>query len=133
MDNIKTDDKNKMNADDKNSILTSTKKLLNIAKEDTSFDLDIILNINSVFMILHQMGVGPEECYHIDDANNTWDEFLVERKDLEAVKTYIALKIKPTFDPPQNSTLANAIAEQVKELEWRLNFRCDCEKDDISP
>ena len=36
------------------SILTSIKKLLGIAEEYTSFDTDIIIHINSVFMILNQ-------------------------------------------------------------------------------
>lgn len=45
------------------SILTSIKKLLSIAVEDKSFDQDIIININSVFMILNQIGVGPEKLF----------------------------------------------------------------------
>ena len=43
------------------SILTSIKKLLGIAEEYTQFDVDIIKHINTVFMILTQMGVGPPE------------------------------------------------------------------------
>ena len=49
------------------SILTSTKKLLGITEEDISFDLDIIMHINSVFAILTQMGVGPDEGFYIED------------------------------------------------------------------
>ena len=41
------------------SILTSIKKLLGIDESYTHFDVDIIMHINSVFMTLRQLGVGP--------------------------------------------------------------------------
>ena len=41
------------------SILTSIKKLLGITEDYEQFDTDIIIHINSVFMILTQIGVGP--------------------------------------------------------------------------
>ena len=41
------------------SILTSVKKLLGLTEEYTAFDADLIMHINSVLMILRQMGVGP--------------------------------------------------------------------------
>ena len=43
------------------SILTSVKKLLGLTEEYTAFDADLIMHINSVLMILRQMGVGPQE------------------------------------------------------------------------
>ena len=49
------------------SILTSIKKMLGITDEYTQFDADIIMHINSVFMILNQLGVGPDECFTIED------------------------------------------------------------------
>ena len=42
------------------SILTSVKKLLGIAEECEDFDADIVMYLNSVFMVLTQMGVGPK-------------------------------------------------------------------------
>ena len=41
------------------SILTSIKKMLGITEEYEHFDSDLIIHINSVFMILTQLGVGP--------------------------------------------------------------------------
>ena len=49
------------------SILTSIKKLLGIAEEYEHFDADLIMHINSVFMILTQLGVGPSEGFRITD------------------------------------------------------------------
>lgn len=43
------------------SILTSIKKLLGIGEDDTSFDTDILLHINSTFSVLTQLGIGPKE------------------------------------------------------------------------
>ena len=43
------------------SILTSIKKMLGIDEEYTHFDADVIMDINSVLMILTQLGVGPAE------------------------------------------------------------------------
>ena len=42
------------------SILTSVKKLLGLTEEYAAFDTDLIMHINSVLMILNQMGVGPQ-------------------------------------------------------------------------
>ena len=104
------------------SILTSIKKMLGITKEDTNFDDDIIMHINSVFMTLTQLGVGPLEGFYIEDANATWDEFIPDLNKLQAVKTYMFLKVKIVFDSSSmgSATLA-AYERQIQELEWRLN------------
>lgn len=105
------------------SILTSIKKLLGITEEYTHFDADIIIHINTVFMTLHQMGVGPEEGYRITDESDVWDDYIEEDDNLEAVKTYVYLKVKMIFDPPQGGATAEAYRQTISELEWRLNFQ----------
>ena len=107
------------------SILTSIKKLLGITEEYENFDQDIIMHINSAFMILNQLGVGPKSGFSISDKSSTWDEFIPESSNLEAVKTYIHLKVKLMFDPPISSTVIEAIKSQINELEWRLNVSVD--------
>ena len=107
------------------SILTSIKKLLGITEEYENFDQDIIMHINSAFMILNQLGVGPKSGFSINDKSSTWDEFIPERSNLEAVKTYVHLKVKLMFDPPLSSTVIEAIKSQINELEWRLNVSVD--------
>lgn len=109
------------------SILTSIKLLLGITEEDTSFDPQIIMHINTVLMTLRQLAVGKPEAFRIEDAETTWVDFLGDSEDLEAVKTYVYLKVKMVFDPPSNSTLYNACKEQAAELEWRLNIEADQE------
>ena len=107
------------------SILTSIKKLLGITEEYENFDQDIIMHINSAFMILNQLGVGPKSGFSINDKSSTWDEFIPESSNLEAVKTYVHLKVKVMFDPPLSSTVIEAIKSQINELEWRLNVSVD--------
>lgn len=108
------------------SILTSIKKLLGIAEEYEHFDNDIIMHINSVFMILTQLGVGPSKGFMITDSSASWDDFLPEDKGkLEAVKTYMYMKVKLMFDPPTSSAAMEATNRIVSELEWRLNVAVD--------
>lgn len=102
------------------SILDSIKQLLGIDKNDDNFDKELIVYINGALMILNQLGVGPETGYSITDENNTWDEFLLDRKDLEAVKSDVYLRVRLIFDPPQNSFLVKAIEDQIKEYDWRI-------------
>ena len=102
------------------SILTSIKKLLGISEEYTNFDADIIMHINDVLMTLNQLGVGPKEGFKIQDDYSTWDEFLGDTINLEAVKTYVYLKVRLVFDPPTRSAAIDAIERKVSELEWRL-------------
>lgn len=110
------------------SILTSVKKLLGIAEEYTAFDPDIIMSINSVFAILEQLGVGPDGGFSITDSSTTWNDYFGASEDIEqneAVKNYIALKVKLMFDPPTSSTVMQATTNLTSELEWRLNVACD--------
>ena len=105
------------------SILDSVKAMLGITPEQTHFDQDIIMHINSVFVILQQIGVGPKEGFTITDSSATWDEYITEDDDLDAVKTYMYLKVKLLFDPPLSSSVLEANKQLINELEWRLNVQ----------
>lgn len=104
------------------SILTSIKKLLGITEEYTNFDADIIMHINSVFMILNQLGVGPAEGFRIEDDSAAWGDYITETDNLDAVKSYMHLKVKLLFDPPLSSAVMEAMKQTINELEWRLNL-----------
>lgn len=103
------------------SILTSIKKLLGITEDYEHFDQDIIMHINSVFMILTQMGVGPADGFHIEDDSAIWSDFTSDLKVLESVKSYIYLKVRLLFDPPTSSSVLDSTNRMISELEWRLN------------
>lgn len=107
------------------SILTSIKKLLGMPEEYTAFDQDIIMHINSVFMILKQLGVGPEEGFYIEDKSAIWEDYIEDPLEWHAVKTYIYAKVRLIFDPPQNSAHINCLEKTIAEFEWRLNFEAE--------
>lgn len=110
------------------SILTSIKKVLGIHEEDTSFDVDLIMHINTVFMILRQMGIGPSKGFNISGSYDNWSDYLSDSILIESVKTYVALKVKLMFDPPASSAIIEAINRTITELEWRLNVQADYAK-----
>ena len=105
------------------SILKSTKKILGVAEDYTVFDLDIITHINSAFSTLTQLGVGPTVGFMIDDESEVWDDFIDVDLDPQynSVKSYVFLKVRQLFDPPQTSYLITAVEKQIQELEYRLN------------
>lgn len=107
------------------SILTSIKKLLGITEKYEHFDADIIMHINSVFMILTQMGVGPSEGFTIEDDTTEWSDYSVDMVPIESVKTYIYLRVRLLFDPPSSSAVIESMNRTINELEWRLNSSVD--------
>ena len=107
------------------SVLISIKKLLGIAEDYKCFDSEIIVHINTAFMTLQQLGVGPEEGFSITGEFDEWKSFLGDSKQLEAVKTYIYLKVRTLFDPPSSTAVLTSYENQIKEYEWRLNVQVD--------
>lgn len=103
------------------SILRSVKEMLMIIKQDTSYDPVIIIHINSVFATLHQAGIGPEEAFAINGEEETWSQFLEDDKRLASIKSYMYLKVRLLFDPPDSSYVQKSFEEQAKEFEYR-NF-----------
>lgn len=103
------------------SILTSIKKLLGLSEDDTAFDADIIMHINSTFSTLIQLGIGPKDGYTITSKTETWGNFIGENKKQQMVVSYIYLRVKLLFDPPQSSVLVQAIKDQINEYEFRLS------------
>lgn len=109
------------------SILSSIKKLLGVPEDYTQFDDDIVMHINTVFLNLTQLGVGPKEGFSIKDGSTCWDEFtdVTSNSQLQAIKSYIYLKVKLLFDPPLSSAVIESTNRMISELEWRLNVAVD--------
>lgn len=107
------------------SILTSTKKVLGLDESYSAFDLDIITHINSVLATLHQLGVGPDSGFSIEGDKEQWSDFMGNSPKLSLVKTFVYLRVRMIFDPPASSTAMNAMENQAKEIEWRINVMVD--------
>lgn len=107
------------------SILISIKKLLGIPSDYTQFDTDIIMHINTVFFTLMQLGIGPANGFTIEDDSAEWSEFLTDARQLEAVKSYMYMKVRLLFDPPTSSAAIESMNRLISEYEWRLNVAVD--------
>lgn len=108
-----------------NSILDTTKKAIGIDAENTEFDIDIIMHINSAFSILSQLGVGPVEGFAIEDSSTLWVAYTANNLLINDVKTLMYLQVRLWFDPPTTSFDLTAKKEQIQELQWRLNVAVD--------
>ena len=109
------------------SILNSIKKSLGITPEYTQFDPEIIMHINSVFMFLQQIGVGPTNTYSIESDSETWTDFFSSAnvKDVSAAKSLMFLKVKMLFDPPTIGSVNESYNKLIDELTWRCSIEGD--------
>lgn len=111
------------------SILNTVKKSLGIVPEYDAFDDALIMDINSVFMVLSQLGVGPDKGFRIEDSSAEWSEFLSsDDENYESYKSYICMKVRLLFDLPSSSTHMQCIKDLISELEWRLNIESEGSK-----
>lgn len=104
------------------SILLSTKKVLGLAPEDDSFDLDIITHTNSAFSTLNDLGVGPDEGFVVDDEATVWSSFTDNDKLLGHVKTYVYLQVRLLFDSPTTAHMIAAMERQIEQHMFRINM-----------
>lgn len=114
-------------------ILTNIKQMLGLQEDYTPFDQELVMHINSVLMILNQLGVGTENFrIHLSEtggensqmvSTETWSGFLGNSYsgDKEAVKSYVFTKVKLLFDPPASGTLMESYKKLADEFEFRLN------------
>lgn len=108
------------------SILTTIKSSLDVPEDVAAYDTELIMFINTAFLTLYQLGVGPSTCYHIQDSSNVWSEFVGDSEKMEAVKTYISLSTKLLFDSKNlSSAVIQIIKEKLTELEVRLSYMFD--------
>lgn len=112
------------------SILTSIKKLLGIPEEYEAFDQDLIIHINTMLTRLYQVGVGVPN-FSIVDKSATWDQFLTDESKYQQAKTYVYIRVRLLFDPPQSGAANEAFKETLRELEWLLFVDADPPLSDI--
>ena len=106
----------------RDSILDSVKKMIGPSVDYTVFDDDLIMIINAVFNILKQLGIGPAGGYQIESKDDLWTDFMPTGPKLNMIKTYMYAKVRLIFDPPQNSTISQALKDVVNEVEFRANI-----------
>lgn len=102
------------------SILETIRPLVGVEPTDSSFDDELIPSINSALSVLAQLGVGPVGGVMITGTNEDWSQVITDPS-LEFVKTFVQLKTRLIFDPPQSSAVIAAYEKQIDELTYRIN------------
>ena len=72
------------------SILNTIKQMLGIDETFNGFDPEIIIDINSALMTLHQLGIGPSDGFQIVSESDVWEDLTVDVSQLNGIKTYIS-------------------------------------------
>ena len=114
-----------------NSILLSTKDVLNIETGQTVFDEQVLIAINAAFSVRDDRGVIYGVV--VSDETATWSGLGLEDHVTNMVKTYVNLKARMLFDPPTTSYLVDAMEEQIREFEIRLSLKREWALDPVDP
>lgn len=102
------------------SILNSIKKSVGVDPSYTPFDDELIMDINTCFMNLNQIGVDSFPTpFYITDSSKTWDDYLNGDTRIQGVKTYVSIKVRLMFDAPSGA-VKEALENVLKETEYRL-------------
>ena len=110
------------------SILESTKLALGVSVDQHAFDSMLTMHINSVLADLTQLGVGPQTGFEIQTDAEVWSDFLgVNKPELNQVKSYVYLRVRMLFDPPDIGFVLTAMKEQIDKFEWKINVLVDHE------
>lgn len=98
------------------SVLNDIKSLLGIEQDYNAFDDELVLYINGAMIDLYELA-KIDSLPQITGAGEQWSDFGI---DGPHYATFVALKVRLVFDPPQNSFVTRSIEEQVKEAAWRI-------------
>ena len=104
------------------SILETIVSGLGLEIDESAFNSEIIMYVNSALVTVYQNGAGTPLV--VKDYAQTWDEFkdpaqVEGNKMFEQIKLYVVLKTKIIFDPPPPST-ATYMQSYIDELLWRI-------------
>lgn len=102
------------------SILDSIKKMHGISPDDTSFDTDMVIHINSAFMKVTKLGAGPRVGFVIKDKTKLWSDFSDDEILVSAVQSFVYIKVRLVFDPPASPTIVDALQASAEEDAWQI-------------
>lgn len=109
------------------SILLDIREACDVGRDIGSFDGQLIPLINSFLFRSAQFGVGVKG-FMVKGPDETWSDFIGENAEcFAALKSYISIRVKLIFDPPDNAALLAALKEEAKELEWCLYDEAEVE------
>lgn len=114
-----------MAAEDRQSILASTKQFCKLPQEYDVYDDELVMLINVELNVLNQAGVGVTG-FQIADTSSKWSDFLGENEEKQSIaKQFVWQRVKVKFDPPANSFVQDAILKSTDEMIWRANVQAE--------
>lgn len=114
------------------SILGSVKASLGVPEEATNFDTELLMYINSAISDLHQLGVPGARSFVVSGQSETWGDLLDDPL-LNHVQSYVSLKVRMVFDPPEVGHTSSAFQRHLDELTWRITNTTDLGTADYEP
>lgn len=104
------------------SILKTIRKAVGLIEDDTSFDTDLLVYINSAVGELNQVGFGKS--VFVTDESTTWEELIdpvqvMGNDAFSMVPSFVLLSVKLPFDPPPPSAV-EFHKSQIDKLLWRI-------------
>lgn len=105
------------------TILSTIKGMLGVQEDVDAFDEELLAYLNSAFLTLSQLGIGTNNKFMVDKYT-LWGDFETQIP-YEVLQTYLYLKVRLVFDPPQTHVVMDAMKSQIQEYEWRLNAQVD--------
>lgn len=109
-------------ADVTGSILRCIRTSLGLGEDNTDFDTELCMGINSAISKLNQVGVGRHVM--VTNEDKVWGDLMDSTQNantsyFQMIPMYITLDVKMWFDPPPPSSLTH-YQESSRELLWRL-------------
>lgn len=105
-----------------NSILDTVKTFIGIDKDETVFDKELILEINSVFLELFQNGIDELKAFSVSDGKEKWSDInITPLIVLLNAQIYICIKVNILFDKSMSSSLVDNYNKIANEALWRIN------------
>lgn len=102
------------------SIGNVVKNFIGLPEDDTGFDTLLLTSISNSIFALKQLGcvnlVSPS------DLNTPLSSIAPGLTVANPIIRYVCLKAQKAFDPSPNSVVAQALNDEVKELEFRLSI-----------
>jgi len=107
------------------SILQDVRVACNLEENDDAFDGQLIQLTNTMLFRSAQIGVGKKG-FAIDGIGQRWTDFVSESfSEFESLKTYIGLRVRLIFDPPENGAVREVFEKTADELEWCIYSEAD--------
>ena len=104
------------------SILDTVKTHCNVSADDTSWDGELIEDINAILSILPQLGIGSDEGFTIENKSDEWSDFISGNPKIGLIKSYVGKRVRLLFDPPSNGQHLEALKAMISELESRITY-----------